>query len=70
MLRQHRPSTQAEAVEWDKLLTEYMERVKRIKKAGEKLERLQFTSESEKARAMEKLQILMRRIQDAPVVKE
>ena len=59
-----------EAKTWDKLLVEYMDKVKRIEKAGERIERLTFGSESEKTQALEKLKLLTRRVEEAPIVKE
>ncbi|MBY0110998.1 hypothetical protein K2Y00_03305 [Patescibacteria group bacterium] len=69
-LRAFRPKTPEEVPAWDALLVEYADRVKRIKKAGEKLERLAFDSAEEKKRAVERVEILLRRLKDAPVVKE
>ncbi|MEK9160895.1 MAG: hypothetical protein AAB440_02585 [Patescibacteria group bacterium] len=62
--------TPEDAKKLDGLLVEYTDKVRRIEKAGERIERLRFSSEEEKTRAIEKLELLLRRIREAPVVEE
>ncbi len=69
-LRAFRPKTPEEVPAWDALVVEYIDKVKRIKKAGEKLERLSFNTREEKDRAVERVEILLRRLKDAPIIEE
>lgn len=69
-LRAHRPQTPEAAAGWDQLLVEQEKEVKRLRAEGKRLGQLSFKSEEEKRQAISKALLLLKRVEEAPVIEK